>query len=350
MNVHAKSADANGTGADEWRDGRSRQPVPDFLRIDCDESARQITDAIRGQVRKSMRRRGAVLGLSGGIDSAVTAALCVDALGASNVRAILMPERDSDPESLALGRRVAEHLGIDVHVEDIEPMLNAFGCYSRRDEAIRQLVPEFDGTWKCKVVLPGIEARKGFAISSLVVEAPDGTRVRKRMPADVYLAVVAATNLKQRTRKQLEYYYADRYNYAVAGTPNRLEYDQGFFVKGGDGAADFKPIAHLYKSQVYQLAEHYRIPDEIRRRPPTTDTWSLEQSQEEFYFSLPLQAMDICLFGLNADFSEEYTANAAGLTVYQVRAVWDDITSKRKATRYLHMPAVTVEPVPEIDF
>ena len=79
--------------------------------------------------------------------------------------------------------------------------------------------------------------------------------------------MVAAANFKQRVRKMMEYYYADLLQYAVAGTPNRLEYDQGFFVKNGDGAADVKPIAHLYKSQVYQLAAYLGVPEEIRRRP-----------------------------------------------------------------------------------
>ena len=130
-----------------------------------------------------------------------------------------------------------------------------------------------------------------------------------RMPLDVYLGIIAATNMKQRTRKQIEYYHADRLNYAVSGTPNRLEYDQGFFVKNGDGAADFKPIAHLYKSQVYQLAEALDIPPDICSRPPTTDTWSLPQTQDEFYFALPYDRMDLCLYGL------EHAVPAAAVVV-----------------------------------
>ena len=167
------------------------------------------------------------------------------------------------------------------------------------------------------------------------------------MPLDVYLGIVAATNMKQRTRKQIEYYHADRLNYAVIGTPNRLEYDQGFFVKNGDGAADVKPIAHLYKSQVYALAEHLGVPEEIRRRPPTTDTWSLAQSQEEFYFSLPYREMDLCLYGLNNEVPAAAVAQAIGLTTEQVEAVWRDIASKRRTTAYLHEPPMLVEPVRE---
>jgi len=229
-----------------------------------------------------------VLGLSGGIDSSVTAALCVSALGPDKVLAVFMPEYDSDPDSLRLARNLAGRLGIESVVEDIGPILTAAGCYERRDAAIRTVVPDYDAGWKCKVVLPGPLQGGSYNISWLVVQSPDGESRRVRLPLDAYLGMVAATNMKQRIRKQIEYYHADRLNYAVAGTPNRLEYDQGFFVKNGDGAADFKPMAHLYKSQVYQLAEILDIPDEIRRRLPTTDTWSLAQTQEEFYFALPI--------------------------------------------------------------
>jgi NAD+ synthase len=313
----------------------------DALRIDAAATTQQIGDAIREQVQRRLRKRGVVLGLSGGIDSSVTAALCAKALGPPNVFAVLMPEKDSDPESLYLGRLMVEALGIRSAIEDVEPMLSAAGCYARRDDCIRKVVPEFGPGWGCKVVI----ANDGYNLTLLVVQAPDGTQQKLRMPLDVYLGIVAATNMKQRTRKQIEYYHADRLNYAVAGTPNRLEYDQGFFVKNGDGAADLKPIAHLYKSQVYQLAEHLGVPQEIRRRPPTTDTWSLAQTQDEFYFSLPYDRMDLCLYGLNHAIPAAAVARAAGLTAEQVERVWRDIAAKRKATRYLHEPPLLVEPV-----
>jgi NAD+ synthase len=165
------------------------------------------------------------------------------------------------------------------------------------------------------------------------------------MPLRSYLGIIAATNMKQRTRKQIEYHHADRMNFAVVGTPNRLEYDQGFFVKNGDGAADLKPIAHLYKSQVYRLAEHLGVPEEIRQRPPTTDTWSMPQTQDEFYFSLPYPEMDLCLFALNHGLPSQAVAEAAGLTAAHVEAVWRDIAAKRRATAYQHQPALLVDPV-----
>jgi NAD+ synthase len=319
----------------------------DVLKIDAAAEVERIAQAIRSQILRALRRRGAIVGLSGGIDSSVTAALCVHALGSKKVLALFMPEKDSDSESLALGRMVADWLGVDRVLEDIEPMLTSAGCYARRDAFIRELVPEFGPRWGCKVVLANSGANETYNISYLVVQAPDGTVQKLRMPLDVYLGVVAATNMKQRTRKQIEYYHADRLNYAVMGTPNRLEYDQGFFVKNGDGAADLKPIAHLYKSQVYQLAEYLGVPEEIRRRPPTTDTWSMPQTQDEFYFALPYREMDLCLYGLNNGVPAAETARVAGLTVAQVERAWRDVAAKRRATRYLHEAPLLVEPVLE---
>lgn len=295
-----------------------------------------------------MRKRGLVLGLSGGIDSSVSVALAVRAVGAKNVFCVFMPENDSDPESLRLGRLVAESFGVEAVVEDIGPTLAAMGCYKRRDAFIRELVPDYGLGWASKIVIANALEGDGYNISSLVVQDPAGKQTRLRMPPSVYLGIVAATNMKQRTRKQIEYYHADRLNFAVLGTPNRLEYDQGFFVKNGDGAADVKPIAHLYKSQVYELAAYLDVPEEIRRRPPTTDTYSLAQTQEEFYFSLPYDRMDLCLYGLNNGISAEAVARVAQLTAIQVERVWADIAAKRKATRYLHLGPQLVQPVEEI--
>ncbi|MFC0218941.1 NAD+ synthase [Pseudochelatococcus lubricantis] len=314
------------------------------LAIDPAMETARIADTLRRQVRQDLRKRGIVLGLSGGIDSSVCAALATRAVGAANVFCVLMPERDSDPESLELGQLVADTYGLASAVEDIGPMLDAMGCYARRDAAIRQVVPEYGPGWSCKIAISDALAG-GYAISWLVVQDPEGHIRKLRMPPAVYLAIVAATNMKQRTRKQIEYYHADRLGHAVLGTPNRLEYDQGFFVRNGDGAADVKPIAHLYKTQVYALAAHLGVPERIRRRPPTTDTWPMAQSQDEFYFALPYDRMDLCLYGLDQGVQRTAVAEAAGLTEEQVDLVWQDIVSKRKATRNLHREPLLVEPV-----
>lgn len=318
---------------------------PHVLKMDVAAVAATIEARIREQVLETLRRRGAVVGISGGIDSSVVATLSVRALGKERVLGLMMPERHSSPESRELGELLARQLGIASAVEDIAPALEGVGCYRRQIEAIQKVFPEYGPGWKSKITLPSILDSDRLNVMHLTVQDPSGAQQSARMPVGAYLQLVAATNYKQRVRKMTEYYHADRLNYAVAGTPNRLEYDQGFFVKHGDGAADFKPIAHLYKTQVYALAEYIGVPEEIRRRPPTTDTYSMPQTQEEFYFALPYDRMDLCLYAFEHGISVEAAAEGLGLTAAQVERVFRDIQAKRRVARYLHMPPLLVEPV-----
>jgi NAD+ synthase len=320
----------------------------EVLGIDAPRVTTAIEEAVRAQVMGTLRRRGVVLGLSGGIDSSVVATLCARALGPDRVLGLLMPERDSSSDAMTLGRLIGEHLGIATMVEDIGPVLEAAGCYQRQDEAIRAVFPEYVAGSTFKVSLPSNLEGNRFNLSHLTVEDAAGVRKTARIPLQPYLQLIAATNFKQRTRKMVEYYHADRLNYAVASTPNRLEFDQGFFVKQGDGAGDLKPIAHLYKTQVYALAAHLGVPEDIRRRPPTTDTFPMAQTQEEFYFSLPYDKMDLCLFGHNRAVPASEVAPAVGLTSEQVARVYRDIEQKRRTTAYLHMKPLLVEPVTEV--
>lgn len=315
----------------------------DLLRLDPVAETERITSWIRETVFHKLRRKGAVIGVSGGIDSSVVAFLCERALGNDRIQLLFMPEADSSPNSLRLGRMLADTLNAKSVLEDISPILTGARCYERRDDAIRLVVPEYGSGYKSKIVLPGLLDAGRYAIFSVVVQSPDGETKKVRLTPEAYLGIVAATNFKQRVRKMMEYYYADVLQYAVAGTPNLLEYDQGFFVKNGDGAADFKPIAHLYKSQVYQLAAYLGVPDEIQRRPPTTDTYTLEQSQEEFYFTLPYEQMDLCLYGKDHGISAADLAHAEGLTEDLVERAYQMIESKRKVAKYLHAQSMTID-------
>jgi NAD+ synthase len=314
----------------------------EVLRIDAARVAAEIEEAIRAQVLGTLRRRGVVVGMSGGIDSSVVAALSARALGPERVLGLLMPERHSSDDALRLGTLLARHLGIRHEVEPIAPALEGLGCYARQLEAIRTAVPEYGDGWRCKLTLPSLLEGERLNVTVLTVEDPAGARRTVRLSAGAYLQMVAATNFKQRTRKMVEYYHADRLAYAVAGTPNLLEYDQGFFVKQGDGAADLKPIAHLYKTQVYALAEHLGVPAEIRSRPPTTDTFSLAQTQEEFYFALPYAEMDLCLWAVNHGVPAAEAAPVLGLSEGQVERVYRDVEAKRRASRYLHAAPLRV--------
>ncbi|TKJ38252.1 MAG: NAD(+) synthase [Planctomycetes bacterium B3_Pla] len=318
------------------------------LKLDCATETEKIARSLREVLSRRFKKRGIVVAMSGGIDSSVVGALCVRALGKERVLGLLMPERDSSEDTLRLSRLITEHLEMPTVCEDITGVLEAVGCYKRRDEAIQSVVPEYGPSYKCKIVLPSVLDDERYRIFSVVVQSPEGEQTKVRLTPAAYLGIVAATNFKQRTRKMLEYYHADRLNYAVSGTPNRQEYDQGFFVKLGDGAADIKPIAHLYKTQVYQMAEFLGVPEEICRRPPTTDTYSMQQSQDEFYFSVPYDKMDLCLYGKNQGVSPGDVAAAAEMTAEQVERVYRDIDAKRNATRYLHTPPLLVDKVEEI--
>jgi NAD+ synthase len=321
----------------------------DLLRLDPEAAVEDIASTLRSQVGEVLGRRGAVVAMSGGVDSSVSAALAVRAFGPKRVFGLFMPEQDSDPESLELARELAEQLGIDTALEDITGTLKALRCYERRDEAIRRVLPEYGPGWASKIVLPGARLETDrLNVYYLAVRSPDGTDSRVRLSAQSYLEIVAATNFKQRVRKVMEYHHADRLHYAVVGTPNRLEYDQGFFVKGGDGLADVKPIAHLYKTQVYQLARHLGVPKRIVERPPTTDTYSLPQTQEEFYFSLPAATLDLVLFAHNSGWTPDQAAERLSLPeplrADQVARAYADIDQKRSTTAYLHTHSLLVQP------
>lgn len=312
------------------------------LELNLEQEVQSVSNFLVNTLSQ-FRRKGLVVGVSGGIDSSTCLALAVKAVGRERVQAILMPERDSSPRSIELGRMACESQQVPYVVEDISPILEGAGCYRRRDEAIRQVFPEYNETYKQKIVVPPLTERDRLTYFSIVIQSPTGEIKRERLPLQAYLQIVASTNFKQRTRAMMEYYHADRLNYAVIGTPNRLEYDQGFFVKGGDGLADIKPIAHLYKTQVYAMARYLGLPPEVTNTTPTTDTYSMAQGQDEFYFALPYQQMDLLLYAFNHHISAADAAQACSLTEEQVNWVYRDIQTKRRTTRYLHLAPVVID-------
>jgi NAD+ synthase len=317
------------------------------LALDCAREADAIGARMREIVGRDLHRRGVVVALSGGIDSSVCVALSVHAFGPEKVFVVLLPEHESSSASVTLGKAVAAKCGVTPVVQNISRALEGLGCYEERDAAIREVFPDYGPDWKSKLVIAG-GVEGGLNYFKLVVQSPDGRLQEARLPPKPYLRIVAAQNYKQRIRKTIEYFHADRLNYAVVGTPNRLEYDQGFFVKNGDGSADVKPIAHLYKTQVYALARHFGLPTAVTEGRPTTDTYSLAQGQDEFYFALPYEQMDLALWALNHDLPPETLAAAIDVSVDRAKLVYRDIHAKRATTRALHSKAVLVQPVPEI--
>jgi NAD+ synthase len=321
--------------------------TPEVLKLDCAAEADRIAKWMVDVLANRLHKRGVVVAMSGGIDSSCCAALAVHALGPKKVFGMLLPERDSSDFSSQRGHVLAKHLGIEYQVHDIAPALEGLGCYQQRDEAIRRVVPAYGEGWKNKIVIAG-GTEGGINYFKLVVQSPDGQLQEQRLPVKEYLQIVAATNFKQRVRKTMEYFHADRLNYAVIGTPNRLEYDQGFFVKNGDGSADLKPIAHLYKTQVYAMARHLGLPDEVCNAVPTTDTYSLAQGQDEFYFALPYAQMDLALWAHNHGRPAAELAAALGIDERRAAMVYADIDAKRRTTHYLHARPELVEPIGEV--
>ena len=301
---------------------------------------------LQKSVRQSLHRYGGVVGISGGVDSSVVLALCVRAFGVGRVTAVMMPEKDSDPETERLSRLVAEHFGVEPVLENITPVLDGFGCYPRRDEAIRRVFPEYDAAtgYKAKIVLPqNLLEEDTLNVFSLAIITPEGEEKSQRLPLREYFQVVAASNFKQRTRMAMLYYHAELRNYAVIGTANKNEHDQGFFVKWGDGGVDVKPIVHLFKSQVYQLAEYLDVPEVIRSRPPTTDTYSAPSTQQEFFFRLPFETMDLLWYAQEHGVPIPQVAQVMGLSEVQVQRAFDDFTRKGRTTDYLRLQPLGVE-------
>lgn len=316
---------------------------PHVLKLDPQAETERLVSEMQHYVRKVMRRRGGVVGISGGIDSSVVLALAVRAFGPQNVVALMLPEKDSDPDSEALARMVARHYGVEPVLEDITPVLDGFGCYARRDEAIQRVFPEYDpqAGYTAKIVTSANVLEGGtLNVFRLVVVTPDGEEMSKRLPPKEYFQIVAASNFKQRTRMAMLYYHAELNHYAVIGTPNKNEHMQGFFVKFGDGGHDIRPIGHLLKTHVYQLAEYLDVPDAIRQRTSTSDTYSAQQTQEEFFFRLPFETMDMLWYAQEHGVPVSEVAQAMELTEEQVQNAFDDFTRKERTTDYLRMPPI----------
>lgn len=306
------------------------------LRIDAEAEIGRLETLIRKQVRQDLKRQGIVVGISGGIDSSVVASLCVRAVGPERVLGVMMPEKDSSDDSENLAEQLAKHLGIETLTENIAPVLEGFECYRRRDEAVSRVFPAFGPGYLMKITnAANLLEKDSLNFFKVTIEAPDGTTETKRLPLKEYLQIVAASNFKQRTRMTTLYYHGERLNWAVAGTGNKNEHELGFFVKYGDGGADFKPIAHLFKLQVFQLAEALDIPEGIRSRIPTTDTYSAEQTQTEFFYGVDFDILDPVWYGMEQNVPPTEIATALDLTEEQVTRVMRDIEQKRRTTEYL---------------
>ncbi|MCP4420542.1 MAG: NAD(+) synthase [Chloroflexi bacterium] len=310
-----------------------------ILQLDPAREVERIVARLHKDIFHVLKRKGGVLGVSGGVDSAVVLAMAVQVIDRKRLKVLLMPERESSVESILLGREVCHQFGVTPLVEDVTEPLYGFGSYRRRDTAVREVFPEYDSSYKMKITLPDdlLDSDK-LNFYRLTIVNPEGEEKSARLRPSQLRQIVAATNFKQRSRAAMLYYHAELQDFAVIGTPQKNEHDQGFFVKYGDSAMDVQPIGHLYKTQVYQLADYLNIPQEIRSRPPTSDTYSAASTQEEFFFRLPFELMDLIWYGLKHDVPTAVVANELDLTEEQVSRVFADLQRKQRTTEYLRTP------------
>jgi NAD+ synthase len=309
-----------------------------ILKIDCQSETDRICDFIVKQV-SLMKRDGAVIGISGGVDSALCSALCVKALGKSKVLGLILPEKESNSVSEKYAVKHARNIGVDTITDNITKTLEGFGTYERRDKAIREVFPEYNDQYKSKLTLPpDLLTKDSFNFFTLKIKDSQGNMKTARLNYKTSRNILSAANTKQITRMMYLNYYAEKNNYIVCGTTNRSEYIQGFFVKYGDGGVDVEPIAHLYKTQVYQMSEFLGVIPEIRDRAPSPDTFSLEVTDEEMHFRIPFDVLDLLLYAWERKLEPSAVSAAMDLTEAQVKRAFRDITSKYNATNYLRLP------------
>jgi NAD+ synthase len=314
--------------------------------INPKEEVDNIVEAIKYSVHNIFKKRGAVIGVSGGVDSSVVLALTARALGNDKILAVMLPEKESTLDNIPIVEKLLKVINVECITENLTDALNGLGCYQRRDQAVKEIFPEYDMNYKMKIILPNdLLGNNNLNLFYLEIISPDGVAKRKRIPLKQYLQIVAASNFKQRTRMSMLYYLAETRNYAVMGTPNKNEHEQGFFVKYGDSGSDFRPIKHLFKTQVYQLADYLEIPDIIKKRVPTSDTYSAEQSQEEFFFRLPFDILDRIWYGWEHGVSSENIAEILKLSVEQVENVIMDIKRKISTTEYLRKEPLDIKSI-----
>lgn len=307
----------------------------DVLNIDRAAETERIVAFIRDQVRL-MHRKGIVIGLSGGVDSALSASLSVRAVGKENVLALLLPDKESSPQSAAFATAEAQRLGIEAMTVDITPVLEAFGTYDKRDAVAKAIYPDFGPGHTLKIALPAdILNRDGYNYFMLTVYDSEGRSRSSRLTNDQAQGIIAATCTKHRTRMMAQYYHSEKLNYLVCGTTNKSEAVQGLFVKYGDGGVDIEPIAHLYKDQVFQLARHLGVIPEILDRAPCPDTYSAPVTDEEWFFRMPFKTLDLLLYAWETKADIADVCRVMELREDQVKRAFRDFDSKHRTTEHL---------------
>ena len=272
------------------------EQIPDFIKIkNLEESVNSICDFIKNEISTKFKKNGAVIGISGGIDSAVTAALCIRAIGSEKVLGLIMPEKESEPKSQILAKQFADNYNIKTEIIDISYILDSFGVYENKEKIVKEKFPNFNNDCKYRLVVPP-KFENTVGIPYLDILDEKNKQHKLKISSFEFLALTAATSIKHRVRMTMLYYHSEKNNFAVVGTTNKSEYLQGYFVKYGDGGSDIEPITNLYKSQIYQLGKFLNIPKEILLKDASPDVWSFTTNDEEFFYSVPYETVDLILY------------------------------------------------------
>jgi NAD+ synthase len=316
----------------------------DVLKIDPVQELDRLSEFITDQVKAVYRRKGVVVGLSGGIDSACIAAVAVHTLGKDKVIGLVLPEAESNPISSEYAIKHAQALGIEHRQIDITPTVDSIVKYKWRDDFLQKMIPEYKPGYKYNITLPtDLLERASFNFYRLQVQMPDGELKSKRLNLEEFLTITSFANIKIRSRMLHLYAEADRRSLVVAGTTNRTEFILGDFCKYGDGGTDIEPFTHLYKNQIYQISEHLNVIQEIIDRQPSPDTFSLPVSDQEFFFRIDFDKLDFLLYAWEHKVPETEAAKVLDLTEEAVGRAYNDFASKYRATAHLRELAHTLE-------
>ena len=277
--------------------------ISELIKIENIEiTINEIIEFIKNEVFEIYQKKGVVIGLSGGIDSAITAALCTKSIGSEKILGLILPEKESDVNSKNLALQIAEKYNIDTETIDITNILESFGVYENKEKIVKEKFPNYNEKCKYRVVVPS-KSENNIGMPFLEILDDENIVHKLKISSFDFLNLTAATSIKHRVRMTMLYNYAEKNNFTVVGTTNKTEYLQGYFVKYGDGGSDIEPLVHLYKTQIYQIANFLKLPEEIINQDASPDVWSFKTSDEEFFYAVPYNIVDLILYGREKNLS-----------------------------------------------
>ena len=277
--------------------------ISELIKIkNIENKINEITNFIKNEVFEIYQKKGVAVGLSGGIDSAITAALCTKSIGSEKILGLILPEKESDVNSKNLALQIAEKYNIETKSIDITNILESFGVYENKERIVKEKFPNYNEKCKYRVVVPP-KLENNIGMPFLEILDNENTLHKLKISSFDFLNLTAATSIKHRVRMTMLYNYAEKNNFAVVGTTNKTEYLQGYFVKYGDGGSDIEPLVHLYKTQIYEIANFLKLPEKIINQDASPDVWSFKTSDEEFFYAVPYNIVDLILYARERNLS-----------------------------------------------